>query len=312
VSARLPCLLAVLVVLVAALALAACGDAGGPAPGGGPRVVATTTQVGDLARAVGGRRVQVDQILQATSDPHDFEPRPSDARAVGEAAVVLRSGGDLDEWLGDLLGNAGSGARVVTLLDAVRPRRTGDGIDPHWWQDPRNAELAVGRIAAVFAAADPAGAGVYRRNAAAYERRLRRLDRAIARCMGRIPPRERRLVTDHDAMGYFAARYGIEVIGTIIPALSTQARSSAGEVADLVRTIRRAGVRTVYPEAAGNTRLQRAVAQESDARIGPGLYADALGRPGSAGATYLGALRANARALASGFTGRKDACSPPL
>ena len=307
-SARVPA--AIVAALAAAGVAAGCGSSGGASDGGtsGTTVVATTSQVGDLARAVAGERAGVRQILRPNSDPHEYEPRPSDVKAVGDAAVVLRSGGDVDEWLAGVVRNAGSDARVVTLIDAVTTRRQGDDIDPHWWQDPRNALVAVREIRDALAAADPGGRPRYAANAAALSVRLRRLDRAIAACMRAIPPTRRKLVTDHDALGYFAARYGIEVVGTVIPALSTQAQASAGEAARLVRTIRAERVMTIFPEDSGGARLTRAIARDAGATVGPALYADTLGPEGSAGETYLGAMRFNARALAAGFTGDEDRC----
>ena len=303
-----------LAAMVAALAVAAlaagCGSSGAASDGGtsGTAVVATTSQVGDLARAVAGERAGLRQILRPNSDPHEYEPRPSDVKAVSDAAVVLRSGGDVDEWLDGLVRNAGSEARVVTLIDAVATRGDGDDVDPHWWQDPRNVLVAVREIRDALASADPGGRARYTANAAAFSARLRKLDGAIAACMRAIPPARRKLVTDHDALGYFAARYGIEVVGTVIPALSTQAQASAGEVARLVRTIRAERVRTIFPQNSTGARLTRAIARDAGARVGPALYADTLGPDGSAGETYLGALRFNARALAAGFTGDDDRC----
>ena len=305
-------LLATLAVVAAATLLAACGDgAGDTTAHGGPTVAATTTQLGDLTRAVAGTRAGVRQILEPSSDPHAYEPRPSDVRAISGAKLVVRSGGGLDAWLGDVLRNAGSAARTVTILGGLRARRDGDGVDPHWWQDPRNAVIAVARIRDALVAADPAGRSTYAANAAGYMARLRRLDGAIAACMRRIPARERRLVTDHDALGYYADRYAIEVVGTVIPALSTQAQASAGEVARLVRTIRSTGVSTIFPESSVNPKLTRAIARDASASVGPALYADSLGARGSPGATYLGSLRANTRALVRGFTGGRQDCVLP-
>ena len=286
-------------VLLALLALAAgCGD--DAAGGAQVRVAATTGQVADLAREVGGDRAAVDQLLPANADPHDHEPRPSDARAVAEADVVLRSGGDLDAWLTDVLEGAGVDAEAVTLAEAVG---AGDAPDPHWWQDPRNAVRAVERIRAVLTEADPEGAAAYRGNAARYTRRIEATDRAIARCMAAIPRERRKLVTNHDAFGFFAARYGIEVLGSIVPGRSTSAQPSAGDVRELVAAIRRERVRTIFPESSLGGRLERAVARDAGARVGPALYADALGEPGTPGATYLDALRHDAAAMAEGFGG---------
>jgi zinc/manganese transport system substrate-binding protein len=300
---------AVLICLLA-LTLAACGSEQTDRPG--PRVVATTTQLADMARNIAGGRASVAQILTPNADPHDYEPRPGDARALADAQLVLQSGGDVDSWLGDLVKTAGSDARTVTMIDAVRTREgEGHEVDPHWWQDPRNAEIAVQRIRDALAKADPDGTARYDANAEAYLGRIRALDTSIARCMERIPARERRLVTNHDALGYFADRYGITVVGAVIPALSTAARASAGETQDLVRTIRREGVSTIFPESSVNSKLEKAIAAEAGAKVGPALWADSLGPKGSTGATYVGSLRFNAEAMAEGFTDGATHCSLP-
>jgi ABC-type Zn uptake system ZnuABC Zn-binding protein ZnuA len=237
--------------------------------------------------------VQVDALLTPNADPHDYEPRPSDARALAEADLVLQSGGDLDAWLGDVLQSAGGDAERVTLMDAVATIEGGHHEeehageehageeehggeekgtaerDPHWWQDPRNATRAVERIRAVFAEGDPAGRATYADRAERYAARIAELDGSIAQCMQAIPAEDRKLVTNHDAFGYFAARYDIEVLGSIVPALSTSAQPSAGDVRRLVETIRRENVRTVFPESALGQRLERAVAEEAGARVGP-------------------------------------------
>jgi zinc/manganese transport system substrate-binding protein len=300
---------AVLICLLA-LTLAACGS--DEPDRAGPRVVATTTQLADMARNIAGDRASVAEILTPNADPHDYEPRPGDARALADAQLVLQSGGDVDSWLGDLVKTAGSDARTVTLIDAVHSREgEGHEVDPHWWQDPRNAEVAVQRIRDALAKTDPGGTATYDGNAEAYLGRIRALDASIARCMERIPARERRLVTNHDALGYFADRYGITVVGAVIPALSTAARASAGETQDLVRTIRREGVSTIFPESSVNPKLEKAIAAEARAKVGPALWADSLGPKGSPGATYLGSLRFNAEAMADGFSDGRVHCDLP-
>lgn len=301
-------IVAALAVALAAATLAACGSGEGDVAGStDPTVVATTTQVADLAREVAGGRARVRQILQPNADPHEYEPRPSDVAAVSDAVVVVRSGGDLDEWLDDVLRNAGSDAQTVTLLDAVTTRREGDEVDPHWWQNPRNAIIAAQRIRDALIAADRAGRDAYLAGARAYVAKLRALDAAIEACMRAVPTTRRRLVTDHDALGYYADRYDIRVIGTVIPALSTQAQASAGDVARLVRTIRSTGVTTIFPASSANPKLTSAIARDADAEVGPALYADTLG-PDSPGDTYIGSLRFNTRALVTGFTGDPKRC----
>ena len=291
-------------VLVALLALAGCSSGGG-GEGGGVRVVATTTQVADMARQVAGTRAHVDGILNPASDPHEYEPRPSDAEAVAHARVVFRSGGDVDSWLAGLLDQAGGSARVVTLLDSVQR----EGGDPHWWQDPRNAELAVGAIRDALVRADPAGAAVYRRNAAVYLRRLRALDSGIRRCVSRIPPGSRKLVTSHDSLGYYARRYGFQVVGAAIPSLSSQAEPSGASTQRLIDQIRREHVPAIFPESGLNPKLEQAIAREAHATVAPPLWADALGPKGSSGATYVGALASNTRTIVAALSRGRVRCA---
>lgn len=286
------------------------GEAGASAAGGEPiAVVATTTHVADFARQVGGRQVEVTQLLQPNTDPHDYEPRPSDLRAVAEADVVLASGGDLDGWIADVAERSGTDAEVVDV-GAGRPvtLQGDDGADPHWWHDPANARHAVARIRDALGAAEPARASALAPGADAYLGRIDRADRAVRGCMDAVPAAERKLVTDHDAFAYLARAYDLDVVGAVIPATTTQAQPSAGEVAALARTIRRERVRAVFPESSLNPRLARAIADRTGARVGGTLYADTLGPEGTPGATYLGAMAANADALVRGFTGGARGC----
>ena len=284
------------------LLVAGCGgEDGGPEPA--LRVVATTAHVADFARAVGGPQVRVDQILPASADPHDYEPRPSDAAALAEADVVLRSGGDLDAWLEDLVDAAGGDAEQVTLSDAAELIDAGGEADPHWWQDPVNVVRATGLIEETLARADPEGGPGYARRAADYARDVERLDAAVRTCFDRIPSRRRLLVTAHDSFRYFARRYDLKIQGSIIPALSSAAQPSAGDVRELVRSIRADDVRTIFPEGPLNRRLADAVARDAGAQVGPPLFADALGPEGSVGDTYLKALAHDAAAIAEGLGG---------
>jgi ABC-type Zn uptake system ZnuABC Zn-binding protein ZnuA len=295
--------------LVVLLAAAGCGDSDSPGHDG-TVVVGTTTQAGDLVRRVGGRRVTVRQILQPNSDPHEYEPRPSDVKALADARLVVRSGGDVDDWLGSLVDNSGTDAPLLSLIDHVHRRRLNGDLDPHWWQDPRNAMLAVAAIRDRLVEVDPGGAEAYRRNAARYLERLRRLDQEASACIDRIPARGRKLVTTHDALGYYADRYGLEVIGAVLPSLSTQAQPSARDIGALVDQIESSGVEAIYPESSLNPKLERAVARESGASVGSALWADTLGPPGSSGATYIGSIAANTGSIVNGLTGGSVECTP--
>ena len=309
--------------LVAAALAAAAAGCGREAESSSPvTVAATTTHVADLARNVGGQRAEVVGILPANADPHDYEPRPSDVEAVGRADLVLKSGGDLDLWADQLVKSAGGDAAVSALIDHVptvegghehsedEDEHAGEGVDPHWWQDPRAAGAGVEEIRDLLIEADPAGRSTYERNADAYLDRLDRLDAQIADCFDRIPPGQRKLVTTHDALDYYAERYGIEIVGAAIPALTTQAQPSAGETAELVELVRDEGVKAIFPESGLNPKLEQAIADEAGAAVGAELWADTLGPPGSAAATYVDAMASNTAALVDGLTGGAESCRP--
>jgi ABC-type Zn uptake system ZnuABC Zn-binding protein ZnuA/ABC-type Mn2+/Zn2+ transport system permease subunit len=300
------------------LLLAGCGASGGGAAPGQAKVVATTTQIGDFARAVGGDRAKVVRLLKPNTDPHDYEPRPSDVRETAGADVVLVSGDNLDRWMGDVVKNAGGDPAVVDLGARVPVKVAGESegpeasrYDPHWWHDPRNAQAAVTAIRDALTNANPDARDVFARNAAAYLARLRTLDRAIAACMRSVAPAARKLVTDHDAFNYFAQRYAITVVGAVIPSQTTQAQPSAGDVARLTRVIRREGVKAVFPESSINPKLAQAIARQTGATSDHTLYGDTLGPKGSSGATYLTMERANADAMVRGFTAGARRCSIP-
>jgi zinc/manganese transport system substrate-binding protein len=300
-----------LVGLAALVAAPGCGGDGGSS-GADVQLVATTTQLADIARNVTGDRAEVHGILTPASDPHEYEPRPSDAEAVAEADLILKSGGDLDAWVDQLVESSGSDAPVLALIDSMQTvEAEEDGeieADPHWWQDPRNAIVAAERIRDALIEADPDGEATYDGNARAYTTALALLDREIAACIDRLAPEQRKLVTSHDALNYFARRYGIEVIGAVIPALTTQAQASAGETAELVDLIGREQVAAIFPEAGVSQSLEQAVAEETGAEIGGELWADALGTEGSGGATYLEAMASNTRTLVEGLSGGAENC----
>jgi ABC-type Zn uptake system ZnuABC Zn-binding protein ZnuA len=303
-----------LVAAAAAIVLAGCGVA--PKPHGPPTVVATTTQIADWVRHVGGNALTVHQILQPNTDPHEYEPRPNDVIATSGAKVVFENGDNLDHWMARIVSQADGHPRVVDLGAVVPIRRPGESggpeasrFDPHWWHDPRNAEAAVVAIRDALTRADPEHASEFTRNAASYLVELRRLDRRIASCFARVPRPERKLVTDHDAFGYFASRYGIDVVGAVIPSQTTQGEPSAGETAGLIALIEREHVRAVFPESSLNRKLAATIARETGASASYTLYGDTLGPRGSSGATYLGMEQANAAAMVRGFTGGRRTCS---
>ena len=283
-------------------ALAACGSDGGS---GEVRIVATTTQAANLARVVSGEGFDVHGILAPNTDPHDYEPRPDDVEALASADLILRSGGDLDEWVRQAAEDAGSDAEIVDLSEGLpHPRRAGGERDPHWWHDPRNVRRAAGRIADTLARTEPGRREQVERRARLYSVLVQAADVEIARCMRAIPRARRKLVTDHDSLAYFADRYGLEVVGTVIPARTTLAQPSAGELARLADTVEREHVPAVFPETSVSADAARAIARQTGAVLGGELYGDTLGPEDSRGATIVGMLVANAGTIVRGLTGR--------
>jgi zinc/manganese transport system substrate-binding protein len=296
--------------LVATASLLACGSASGGSSDGRLDVVATTPVVADLVRNVGGDAVAVTQLLQPNSDPHDYEPRPSDVTKTADADVVFEGGFGMDAWMGKVIEQSGNHPDVVDLsagLPDTLPGEEGKS-DPHWWHDPVNAITAVGGIERALAQADPAHAAGYAANAQAYTARIRALETATTRCLAQVPAAQRKLVTDHDALGYFAHRYGIDVIGAVIPSQTTQAQASAGDVAALVKLIDQQDVKAIFPESSVNQKLAQAISDQTGATIGEGLYGDTLGPADSDGATYLASEAHNAAAMVSGFSGGTATC----
>jgi ABC-type Zn uptake system ZnuABC Zn-binding protein ZnuA len=264
------------------------------------KVVATTAQIADFARNVGGDRVEVTQLLAAGVDPHEYDPTPSAISAVSKAAVVLRSGIGLDDWTASLVKDAGTSVPVVVVTEGV-------GVaagDPHVWMNPQLADAMVENIRTALVDADPRGLSTYARNAGGYSDSLRRLDRDLRKLIGTVPKKQRLLVTSHQDFGYFAERYGIRIVGTVIPSSSTSAEPSARDLADLVATMRENRVRVVFPEASTDPALEASVASDAGATLGQGLLADTLGPTDGPAGTYIGMMRQNATRMVAGFLGK--------
>lgn len=319
--------LAVAALSAVSIVAAGCGAGSDSDAGADSRldVVATTTQIGDWVGEVGGSAISLHQILHPNTDPHDYEPRPSDVEAAVDAKLVFANGDDLDHWIEDIVSESGSDATLVDLGTVAPIRIAGEdehggdehgeeehhhdsGYDPHWWHDPRNAEAAVGEIERHLIASDPARKAEFEANADSYLARLRAMDASIARCIDSVPSGERKLVTDHDAFGYFAHRYDIEVVGAVIPSQTTQAQPSAKELNELADTIERENVRAVFPESSLSPSVAEAIARQTGASSDYTLYGDTLGPTDSDGGTYIEMEKANADAVVRGFTDGERGC----
>jgi ABC-type Zn uptake system ZnuABC Zn-binding protein ZnuA len=300
-----------LLALLATGVMAACGggdDDGGATTGTGVKVVATTTQIGALTREVAGDEVELTVLLTAGADAHDYEPSPKAVAQIKNAQVVLVNGIGLDEWLDDVISGAGA-ARVVVVTDGIAIREVDDEQgddeenahdegDPHVWHDPMNAKVMVDNIVAALSKADPERAATFRANGDAYKAKLDDVDAQIRELINTIPAENRKVVTNHDAFGYFFDRYGLELVGAIIPSTSKEAQPSAKDLADLTNLIKREGVKAIFAEEEVDPKVARQLAADTGVAIETGLYADSLGAPGSGAETVDGMLLSNATKIA--------------
>jgi ABC-type Zn uptake system ZnuABC Zn-binding protein ZnuA len=296
----------------------ACGssssasDAGSPADGGKKlKVVATTTQVADFARNVGGDKVKVTQILKPNVDPHDYEPSPADIQAVAEADVVVENGVGLERWLDQLIKSGGFHGTLVDTSKGVAVRK-GNGSaeesagDPHIWHNPKNAEIMSRNIATAFEAKDSADQATYQANLTSYTTKLDRLDTWIAQQINTLPAGRRKLVTNHDAFGYYIDRYHLTFVGSIIPSFDTSAELSGRQLSLLLAKIKSTGVKAIFSESSLPPKTAEAIGDQAGVKVEAGedsLYGDTLGPAGSAGATYLDMERHNTTTIVTALKG---------
>jgi ABC-type Zn uptake system ZnuABC Zn-binding protein ZnuA len=268
-------------------------------------IVVTFSILGDLVQNVGGDRVAVRTLVGPGGDAHTFEPSPADGVALAEADVVFENGLQFEPWFGELYASSGSKATRVVVTERIEPikaleedeREQGE-FDPHVWSDAGNAIRMVEAIRDALTQADSAHADVYTANAQQYLAALKALDEFIVAETNKLPAERRKLVTGHDTLGYFAKRYGYEIAGTALGSISTEtADPSAGELAELVEQIKAAGVPAIFAENVHNPDLMGRIASEAGVRLGPSLYTDALGEPGSDGDTYIRLMRYNVTAI---------------
>jgi ABC-type Zn uptake system ZnuABC Zn-binding protein ZnuA len=298
-----------ILVLGLVIGVAGCG-AGMPQPSDGRlRVVATTTQVGEAARAVGGDDIQLTILLRPGADAHEFEITPAAAAAIERSDLILESGAGLESWLESALATIGGRDRLRDLSAGVAlrapddPRASGE-VDPHWWLTATNASRMVKNARDSLSAARPDLADGFAARAAANVARLDQADAEIRRLMAEIPPARRGIVTNHDALGYFMAEYGLHFIGSVFPSLDVSAEPNPAQLAALANTIRSAGVTAIFSESAVNPRLARAIAAETGAHVvDQALYTDSLGPPGSGAETLDGMLLHDAQVIHNALVG---------
>ncbi|MBK9924347.1 MAG: zinc ABC transporter substrate-binding protein [Anaerolineales bacterium] len=295
----------ILMMSIAALLLTACGSA--PQSGrNASSVLASTTFLADIAQHVAGDRLKVESLLPVGTDPHSYQPTPQDVAKIADSPLLIVNGLEYEHFIEALLENSGGEKIVITASDGLEPRHmeehadeagSGEGDeheagDPHMWLDPNNVITYVQNIREGLTHFDPDGAAVYQSNADAYIAELQALDAWIVEQVSQIPQEKRLLVTNHEAMGYFAERYGFTIAGTVIESFSSDASPSAGQMAGLIDQIKTSGARAIFLDASDNESLAKQIAEETGVRVVTNLHLESL-TEGAPAATYMDMMKDN-------------------
>ncbi|MGW3349694.1 zinc ABC transporter substrate-binding protein AztC [Nonomuraea rubra] len=298
----------ILAALVLATAAAGCTDAGGSVPS----VVVTTDILGDVTRAVAGGEAEVTVLMKPDSDPHSFGVSAQEAARIEAADLIVYNGLGLEEGvLRNVEAARKGGVPALAVAERVEPitftaDETAGQPDPHFWTDPARMARAVDLIAEqVVAHVDGVDAAAVRAAAAAYRGQVEQLDAWVGQQVATVPDQARRLVTNHHVLGYFARRYGFEVVGAVIPSGTTLASPSASDLKSLRDTIRRTGVKAIFADSSQPDRLAQVLASEAgvDVQVVP-LFSESLSRRTPGAATYLEMVRSNTKAIVDGLNGR--------
>lgn len=273
------------------------------------QVLAAESFLADIAQNVAGNRLKVESLIPQGTDPHGFEPTPADVRRVANSQVLIVNGAGLEEFLAELLENAGGKHLVIEASAGLESRESKRGEkvetdiehhhadDPHFWLDPNNVIKYVENIRDGLSQADPAGAATYKANADAYIAQLQQLDAWIVEQVKTIPPERRLLVTNHESFGYFADRYGFRIVGAILPSVSTGTAPSAQQLAALVNQIKATQAKAIFLETGTNPQLAKQIAQETGIKVIVELYTHSLTDAKGAAPTYIEMIRANVKTI---------------
>ncbi|MCK1711954.1 MULTISPECIES: zinc ABC transporter substrate-binding protein [unclassified Bradyrhizobium] len=260
-------------------------------------VVASFSILADFVRNVGSDRISLTTLVGADSDVHVYTPAPGDAKRIADAKLVVVNGLGLEGWLPRLVQSSGSKARVVTASTGITPLKLGTAADPHAWQSVPNAKAYVTNIASALAAADPDDADFFRAEAKAYLEKLETLDREVREAVAKIPPERRKVISTHNAFGYFAAEYGVRFIAPL--GVSTETEPSARDIATIIGQIKAQKIPAVFLENISDERLIRRIAAETGSKLGGTLISDGLTGEKGLAPTYIDMVRHNIKALTS-------------
>jgi len=260
-------------------------------------VVASFSILGDFVSNVGGDRVNVTTLVGPNGDVHVYTPTPADAKKIADARLVIINGLGLEGWLPRLIQASGGKAPIITATRGITPLRLGSDADPHAWQSVASAKVYVANIRDALAAADPADAEMFLANARRYQAELDALEAAVRAAVEKIPPARRKVISTHDAFGYFAAAYGVEFIAP--EGVSTETEPSARDVGAIISQIKSAKIPAVFLENISDPRLVSRIAAETGAKVGGTLFSDALTDEKGVCPTYIEMVRHNIKALTS-------------
>jgi zinc/manganese transport system substrate-binding protein len=268
-------------------------------------VIATFSILGDLVKNVGGDRIEVATLVGPNGDAHVYAPTPADAKKVAAAKAVFVNGLGFEGWMTRLVKASGTKAPSVTASKGVKSRKMeeeGHGLvtDPHAWQSIANTKIYIANIRDGLVAVDPAGKDVYEANASAYLAKLDALEAEVKDVIGKIPTDRRRIITSHDAFGYFGAAYGMEFIAP--EGVSTESAASAKDVAKIIAQIKKQKIPAVFMENITDPRMMEQIAKESGAKIGGSLFSDALSDEKGPAPSYIDMMRNNIRQLSTALT----------
>ncbi len=312
-----------LIILAAILA----GGSAAHAQGKKLSVLTTTTILQDFARNVAGDNADVSSIVPPDGDVHDYQPTTDDVKRIAQADLVFVNGVGLEGFIDRLIADSGTKAKIVTSSEGIGIRSlsgstqnppnlppgivglsgtydcsgTNSDCDPHLWQDPTNVILYVLNIRDAFIAVDPDHAAAYKANAAVYITQLQQLDADMWLGLSKIPDKNRVLVTNHDALGYFAAHFRFTLVGVVLP--RTTDEPTPKQLAQLVDQIKSQGIPAIFTENVQNRKLIDEIANQTGVKVAPPLYTDALGASGTPGETYIGMMRANLKVISDALGG---------
>jgi len=270
--------------------ISACGQNASTSQKADSELLTSTTILADITRNIAGARITVDSLLPIGTDPHSYQPTPRDVARITDSKLLIINGAGYEHFLESLLENTGSEPEVIDASAGINPGE--EAVDPHMWLDPNNVIVYVENIREALTHFDPEGAADYQSNADAYVAELKNLDAWIVEQVRQVPEVNRLLVTNHEALGYFAERYGFTVAGTVVESFSSSASPSAGQMADLIDQIRSSSAPAIFLDASDNESLAEQIADETGVRVVTGLHLESL-TEGVPAATYIDMMKHN-------------------